>query len=74
MPPLDEKPKRTPEMILADIVTKLATIDGIATSDAFALGGLIREYGHSCAGEVASSLMESMLGDLKKSDRPERLW
>lgn len=56
-----EKPVRKPTDVMADIETKLATIDGISTADAFALGGLVREYGQTIAGETSSGFVTPIL-------------
>ena len=66
--------KRTPAIVLAEIEAKLATIDGISMSDAFALGGLVREYGHATAGETAGSFVASLMGTMTKRDAGKSPW
>ncbi len=66
-------PKRTSADVLREIETKLATIDGIATSDAFALGSLVREYGEMKAGESALQVMQPIL-DVILNDKPDEPW
>lgn len=75
MPEPEKGPSRKPEEVLADLEKKLASIDGIATSDAFALGRLVQEYGQACSiasmGNFLGPLMKTMLGP-KPGDEPWR--
>jgi hypothetical protein len=52
--------------ILETITAKIASIDGISTADAFALGSLVRQYGTVCGGESAKTVIETMI-DVKKT-------
>lgn len=65
--PTKEAPeeKRTAAVVLSEIQAKLSTIDSIATSDAFHLGGLIREYGERKASDSLNNFMGHMLGGMK---------
>jgi hypothetical protein len=66
--------KRTPAMVLSEIERKLAIIDGISTADAFALGGLVREYGSICTGEAMSGLLTGMIDSVKRPEPSKAPW
>lgn len=73
----DARAKRTAKAVYEEIVSKLSTVDGIATSDAMSLGQLIHEYGEKRAGESASSIMLPLLDTLfkdKKNEQPKEPW
>lgn len=53
--------------IFEQITAKLASIDGIATSDAFALGALVRQYGAVCVGEAAKRMMKPLMDHLEQA-------
>lgn len=73
MAKLTDKPKRESADILAEIEKTLSTMDGIATGDAFKLGGLVREYGQSCQGEAFSSFMLPLIDSIMKpNDQPPK--
>lgn len=59
-------PRRMAADVLQEIEAKLATLDGVATSDAFRLGGLVREYGQITAGEASDGIMLPLLDGLLK--------
>ena len=71
MTTLGTKEKRTAADVLREIETKLASVDGIATADAFTLGGLVREYGEVRAGEVGISIMGPILDAMSKPRKDE---
>lgn len=62
---------RKPEAILGEIEAKLATVDGISTSDAFALGRMVMEYGQACAGKASADFLVPLLEGLT-APRPPR--
>lgn len=64
--------KRTAADVLAEIEAKLSTIDGIATADAFKLGGLVREYGNTMAGEASSGILTPILDAMMKPPKEKR--
>lgn len=66
-------PKRSSADVLAEIETKLATLDGVATSDAFRLGGLVREYGDLKRGEATGEIMVPLLDMMLKPKSPREL-
>lgn len=66
----DNKPQRTGAIVFAEIEAKLATIDGISTADAFALGSLVREYGDVSAGEALKATLGPILDTMGPKKKP----
>lgn len=73
IPQPERGPMRKSEDVLADIDAKLATIDGIAISDAVALGRLMQEYGMAMrlegGGEIMKPIMKMLLDGIQKPGR-----
>jgi len=66
---------------LTAIESLLATVDGIATADAFRLGQLVREYGEAARTEAAYlaskpmfDLLENGIERLIKADKNKKPW
>lgn len=60
------KMKAEADAILAKITARLATIDGIAITDAFELGLLVREYGDLRCGAVLHDFVGTLFEGLFK--------
>jgi hypothetical protein len=78
MPTKEEQAARDaaqkPDAILQRIEDKLATIDGISTSDAFALGAMVRDYGRACSGEASSLLLLPLMDAMMKPKGEKKPW
>jgi hypothetical protein len=66
---MTESDKRTSAMILTDIQSLVASVDGISTTDAMRLGSLVQEYGSAKAGESIGPMFTALLDSAIKKPR-----
>lgn len=60
------------EKVFARLTETLATIDGIATADAFQLGALVREYGAVTAAEAIAVVTKMLFETGNFTDEEKR--
>jgi hypothetical protein len=69
-----EQKEPTADELFAALVQKIATVDGIATSDAIEIGSMIRQYGDARAGESGMKIMGPLLDAMLKPKVDKKPW